>query len=384
MTAIRPFRARFLAAMLTASICRVAGAQSALEKGQVLERVAVRDHPEQTYALYVPSGYTPDRPWPVLYCLDPGARGRTPVERFAAAAEKAGVIVAGSNNSRNGPLAPSQEAINLMLLDTHERLRIDDDRVYAAGLSGGARLALGWAMGGHLAGVIASSAGFPNVNAPKQLPFRVYFTTGYDDFNHDELYRVSRELTARKIPHRYVEFEGGHEWLPAWLTDEALAYLAGAVPHRAAEPSKQAEREAGEFQRRYGEIESAADGVRAGLIHQVRKDAARPADSSDRRVARRVAGSLAIGSMEQAREAMAQGQYGEAARFAEIGVLVRPENGNAWYSLALARAATGNTKRAIEALEQAIAHGFRNRERIEAEPLLEKVRREKKYAELVK
>ena len=161
MTAIRPFRARFLAAMLTASICRVAGAQSALEKGQVLERVAVRDHPEQTYALYVPSGYTPDRPWPVLYCLDPGARGRTPVERFAGAAEKAGVIVAGSNNSRNGPLAPSQEAINLMLLDTHERLRIDDDRVYAAGLSGGARLALGWAMGGHLAGVIASSAGFP-------------------------------------------------------------------------------------------------------------------------------------------------------------------------------------------------------------------------------
>jgi len=167
------------------------------------------------------------------------------------------------------------------------------------------------------------------------------------------------------------------------LTDEALAYLAGTVPDRAAEPSKQAERDSVEFQRRYREIETAGDGERTGLIHQLQKDAARPADSPDRRIARRIAGSLSIGSMEQAREAMAQRQYGDAARFAEIGVLIRPENGNAWFTLALARAATGNTKRALEALEQALTHGFRARERIESEPLLQKVRREKKYAELM-
>lgn len=384
MTRTQVLRAPLLPALLGFAACQVAGGQTAFEKGKVLDRVEVRDHPGQTYALYVPSAYTPDRAWPVLYCLDPGARGRTPVDRFATAAEKAGVIVAGSNNSRNGPLAPSQEAINLMLADTHERLRIDDSRMYAAGLSGGARLALAWAMGGHVAGVIASSAGFPNVNAPRQLSFRVYLTTGYDDFNHDELYRVSRELASRKIPHRYVEFEGGHEWLPASLTDEALAYMAGTVPDRAAEPSKQAEREASEFERRYGDIESADDGARPSIIRQVQKDAARPTDSSERRVARRLMGSLSIGSMEQAREAMSQRRFAEACRFAEIGVLVRPENGNAWYTLAVARAATGNTWRALDALEQAMAHGFRSRERIEAEPLLDKVRREKKYAELMK
>ena len=43
------------------------------------------------------------------------------VERFAAAAEKAGFLLAGSNNSRNGPMAPVHEAINLMVGDTHER-----------------------------------------------------------------------------------------------------------------------------------------------------------------------------------------------------------------------------------------------------------------------
>ena len=81
---------------------------------------------------------------------------------------------------------------------------------------------------------------------------------------------------------------------------------------------------------------------------------------------------------------LSQRRFAEACRFAEIGVLVRPENGNAWYTLAVARAATGNTRRALDALEQAMAHGFRSRERIEAEPLLDKVRREKKYAELMK
>jgi len=81
---------------------------------------------------------------------------------------------------------------------------------------------------------------------------------------------------------------------------------------------------------------------------------------------------------------MAQKQYAEAARFAEIGVLIRPENGNAWYTLALARAGSGNTKRALEALEQALAHGFRAKDRIETEPLLEKVRKDKKYAELMR
>jgi poly(3-hydroxybutyrate) depolymerase len=354
-----------------------------LRKGEVIDRVEVPGHPGQTYALYVPSGYTPDRVWPVLYCLDPGARGKAPVDRFAAAAEKAGVIVAGSNNSRNGPLAPSQEAINLMVGDTHARFAIDDSRIYVAGLSGGARLALGWAMGSHIAGVVASSAGFPTVGVPKQVAFRIYLTTGYDDFNHDELYHLSRDLARRNMAHRYVEFQGGHEWLPASLTGEALAYLAGTVTSRAAEASKEAEREAEEFQQRYREVETASDGSRPGIVRQLQKDTAREVDSPQRRVARRVMGSISSGSMEQMRAAMSEKRYSDAVHYAETAVLIRPENANAWYSLAVARAASGNAKRAIEALEQAVEHGFRGVDRVEGEALLEKVRRDKRYGELV-
>ena len=54
-----------------------------------------------------------------------------------------------------------------------------------------------------------------------------------------------------------MEFEGGHEWLPASLTHEALTYLAGAIPPRAAKPSKQAERDAGALERRCREASTA-------------------------------------------------------------------------------------------------------------------------------
>jgi predicted esterase len=347
---------------------------------QEIKTIDIAESPGQSYALFVPTSYAAERRWPVLYCLDPGARGRTAVEHFAAAAETAGFLVAGSNNSRNGPIEPSLTAIRLMVQDTHARLSIDDERVYAAGLSGGARLALAWAAGqnGAIAGVVASSAGFGSTSPPKQIPFRIFMTTGVDDFNHDELYRLSRELARRNLPHRFAEFEGGHEWLPASLAEEAFGYFTGTVPSRAAEPSKEAERQAAEYERLLPLVES---GDR-GTLKQVRKDAAGSEDSPGRRVARRVIGGVSIGSMERVREFMSQKQYAQAAQAAETSVAVRPENANAWYSLAVAQAGAGNFKRALEALEQAAAKGFRAWDRAEAEPLLAKVRKDPRYQKL--
>jgi poly(3-hydroxybutyrate) depolymerase len=348
-----------------------------------IQSIEVRGHPTQSYWMFVPSNYTADRAWPVLYCLDPGARGRVPVERFATAAEKAGFLVAGSNNSRNGPMGPVQEAIGLMLSDTHERFSIDDSRVYAAGLSGGARVALQWAQNGHIAGVIACSAGFGPPGTPKQIPFRIFATTGWDDFNHEELYHLSRELARRNMPHRFVEFEGGHEWMPAALADEAFGYFLGQVPAQPAQASREAEKQAAEYEHLMAQMQSGSEDERRSVIHQAQKDAAREHDSPERRVARQVIGGVSIGAMESTREFMAQKRYGDAARTAEEAVLARPENAGAWYSLAVASAAAGNTRRALAALQQAAVKGWKGWERMEGEPLLAKVRRDPHYTEIL-
>src|SRR5262245_13386449 len=57
-----------------------------LPLGKVVERVVCLKDASQSYALYLPPNYAPDRQWPILYAFDPGARGVRPVERFKDAA----------------------------------------------------------------------------------------------------------------------------------------------------------------------------------------------------------------------------------------------------------------------------------------------------------
>src|SRR5580704_10769844 len=119
-----------------------AAPESDLPPGKIVTHVLCADDAAQSYALYLPSNYASDRSWPVIYAFDPAGRGQNPVERYRAAAEKYGYIVAGSNNSRNGSWAVSQAALTAMTRDVAARFRIDDRRTYVAGMSGGSRVAL--------------------------------------------------------------------------------------------------------------------------------------------------------------------------------------------------------------------------------------------------
>jgi len=198
-----------------------------IPKGQIVERIEALNDSSQSYALYLPSNYTPDRKWPVLFAFDPGARGRVPVERFKEAAEKYGWIVVGSNNSRNGPWDVVIDAWNAMQKDTHQRFAIDDERLYATGFSGGARAAVRVAIGCKcLAGVIASGAGFPRDLAPSpQMHFVFFGAAGVDDFNFPELKNLQEPLTKAGIIHRVQTFEGRHEWPPVSLATAAVEWM---------------------------------------------------------------------------------------------------------------------------------------------------------------
>jgi poly(3-hydroxybutyrate) depolymerase len=216
----------------------VAGAAMSAElpKGSLIEKVACGTDEAQTYALYLPTGFNVTRRWPVLFCFDPGGRGRVPVEHFMAAAEKFGYIVAGSNNSRNGPWEANAAAVNAMIRDVDAHLPLDAKRVYVAGLSGGARVACQVAMTGIAQGVVACSAGFMGNEAPEKIPFAFFGTAGTTDFNYLEMRRLERELDDRRVVHRIVFHDGGHEWLSPELALEALAWLdlqamrTGATP----------------------------------------------------------------------------------------------------------------------------------------------------------
>lgn len=202
-------------------------AASVPSPGKIEPKVVCAAHPEQSYALYLPSGYTAQKRWPIIYVFDPAARGMVPTQIIKDAAEQYGYIVATSNNSKNGPWKPEMEAASAMWQDTHVRLSIDDQRVYNAGFSGGARVASRLAQLCKCAhGVFLNGAGFWLGGEPmKDTNFAVLMTAGLIDFNYSELVKLDATLGSLGVPHFLRRFDGAHEWAPATVWPEALAWM---------------------------------------------------------------------------------------------------------------------------------------------------------------
>lgn len=198
-------------------------------RGKVVAKVACTGNPGETYALYLPSGYTPDRAWPVLYILDPRARGALAAEKFRAGAEKHGYVLASSNSSLSDTsLDPNVKAMRAMWADTHGRFRIDDRRVYAAGFSGTVRSActLARAVPGTIAGIVGAGAGFPFEAPPRKGdPFVFFGMIGDKDFNWYEMMDLEPRLRDAALTHRIEIFDGVHQWPPEPVAIRALDWL---------------------------------------------------------------------------------------------------------------------------------------------------------------
>ena len=214
-------------AILRFSSLQVSGQQT--EAGKVIPRVVCLGDSNQTYALYIPSYYyeSDQEEWPVIYAFDAAARGALPVELFSEAAEKYGYIIAGSNISENGPWEPILRAAEKMFKDTESRFKIDQKRRYAAGFSGGARVATTVAvLYGTFEGVIGCGAGFSNNYPPHfDLEFDYFGLVGNRDFNYQEMHYLDDWLGKYNINHFIYEFQGGHEWPPAGAITEAVTWL---------------------------------------------------------------------------------------------------------------------------------------------------------------
>lgn len=424
----------------------VAGVAAELPRGQVLEKVECAADPKQSYALYVPTKFDPKARSPVLFCFDPGARGRVPVERFAAAAEKFGYIVAGSNNSRNGPWPANVAAIDAMIRDVDGFFPLDRQRVYVAGLSGGARVACQVAMNGLAQGVVACSAAFPDGTTPDKIAFAVFGTAGVTDFNYLELRRVDRELEERRATHRVVIHDGGHEWLSSELAMQALAWFdlqamrAGTLPRDPArigaefalrregvpatpapvrfaalkalaadfkglEDTAALEKEVAQLaasrdvrnaikaeraveRREETWVTDLLTSVRDGFASDVKKAAAQlrtkaEGSSPEREMAGRVLQAVYTNCAENVRDMLRSGEYAPAEPVLEMMILLRPERPQAYFDLARCRARRGDRKRALVALEQAVTAGFNDRLRVQQEPAFESFKSDAAFLKLV-
>ncbi|MCI0603161.1 hypothetical protein L0156_09110 [bacterium] len=249
---------KFLTAILTFLLLNsYLSAELKIPKGVLADPVPSAYDPKQTHALYVPSGYTPDKKWPILFCYEARSRGKIPVELFREAAERYGWIIFSSNHSRSDdPNAPNLEVLNAMWSDSHKWFSLDERRIYATGFSGGARLA--WGMGyiypKSTAGVIGVGAGFHEARPPsKETTFVWYGIAGNRDFNYLEMRKLEQQLAALQIPSRTEFFDGGHEWPPAEYCTRAVEWME-LQAMKGGRRAKDPEWLRNQFENRLGEI----------------------------------------------------------------------------------------------------------------------------------
>lgn len=198
--------------------------------GEIINKVVCKNDIKQSYALYLPSNYSVEKKYPVIYAFDPHAAGELPVTQYKDLAEKYGYIIIGSNNSKNGTSwEESQSIAEKLFADAGNRLSINTDRIYLLGFSGGARVANTLAItNGSIAGVICCGAAAPLANSNhSRNNYSFLGIVGNEDFNYVEMKKYDMvDIAGYNIKHVLITFDGKHEWPANEVMDEAFWWLA--------------------------------------------------------------------------------------------------------------------------------------------------------------
>ncbi len=219
---------RFLITTLLLSVLTpaVQAAETAIETGKIVDGITCASNPSISYAVYLPSRYTREQKWPVLFVFDPRKRGAYAAEMFREPAERYGWILVSSNNTESDTDAqPSIHAIEVTLPDAYHRFAIDTHRIYLAGFSGGEMMA--WAVAEvtrTIAGVIGCS-GRPLPRPNYRVPFAWFGTAGNHDFNYLETSEIERQLAAAGGTHRLEIFQGRHRWAPPEVLRRGMEWM---------------------------------------------------------------------------------------------------------------------------------------------------------------
>lgn len=228
------FRLVYVYLLLLASIflfsnCGGKGSNSLPEKLTFSKVTTIKctEDTTQTYCLYLPSNYDGNKQWPLIFLYDPHGNGALAIENFKEAAECYGYILAGSNNSRNG-VGAIDDIISKLTNDVLTKYPIDKQRIYAAGFSGGGRVALNQAiMMNNVRGIMIAGAGASRIDfASLKHKFDIYATAGLGDFNYLEVTSIQQQLQGLGWRFLVHEFEGGHAWPPKEVINEAVLWFS--------------------------------------------------------------------------------------------------------------------------------------------------------------
>ena len=199
-----------------------------LKKGAVVDSIKVNDSISETFALFLPTDFSREKAWPVVFVFDPEGRGRAAAQLFRQGAEDQGYIIVASNNITKGDsLLNNLRVASRMMNTTFNYLPIDQNRVYTAGFAEGAEVASAIpAVFKNVQGVIGAGGVWMNPDLlKKENKFSFIGISGTRDPRLYDMEEMVRFLKMKGFSSTLKKFDGGHEWPSSNMISSVLGEL---------------------------------------------------------------------------------------------------------------------------------------------------------------
>lgn len=186
-----------------------------------------RRDPAYHYSLYTPKGASTAKRYPVLFLFDPQGDAGNPINRYRSLADKYGIILVASHESKNGNGARETASIIQAMLEEVKTLpMVDSTLMYCSGFSGGGRVAsmMGLYPGG-IKGIIVCGAGIPAGAWFGAPPYTIIGIAGNSDMNQREITAFKTNKKELMSHYFVIRYDGTHEWPSADHFEFALITL---------------------------------------------------------------------------------------------------------------------------------------------------------------
>ena len=193
--------------------------------GEVIPSIPLHMDAAESFALYLPKGYTDTSKLPAIIFFDPHGDGTVPLNLYHDLADEYHYVLIGSNTSRNGiPLDQTQAIAVNLFSESKSRISINPSKITYCGFSGGAKVALlSGASNPEIANIIYAGA---KVDITPNHTIALLGFAGLRDMNYSDLVMFERETLA-KLPfkHYLIEWKGKHEFPTADVFRDAFIFL---------------------------------------------------------------------------------------------------------------------------------------------------------------
>ena len=180
-------------------------------------------NPLNIYEIHIPPVKNEDEKLPLLVIIDAHGNGKFALDKFRAGAEKYQVVIAASDYVKNGFVNYAQ-AIEMLLSDVQQKYPVNQT-VILAGFSGGARMALGFALNRPVNGLILCGA-LANADEIIKANCPVFSISGTDDFNFVETaqFLFQEQLIPGNLKIELIN--ASHTWPDSLVLADALGFLS--------------------------------------------------------------------------------------------------------------------------------------------------------------